>query len=243
MFRTLLMAGGVGGPGYVPGMLMHLDGIDNVGAGSPDPSAEFWKDLTGNGFDAVPRERYGNPPLWSENGGLLGDGDSRILKIADDLSPLAGCSEFTIELAYDFPSSGTAWWLNTREPWNDSDTTGIQFATYGSTEIGVSWWNGPNGAEGEIAVPSATSCHTLAFTYANGVAAVYADGSPVASTEVRLTSEQIGSTPFYINGAGALGAFSMSDGFRILGVRVYPRALGSGDLAKNSAIDMERYFN
>ena len=57
-----------------------------------------------------------------------------------------------------------------------------------------------------------------------------------------MTQEQIENTPFYVNGVGG-GGHSMSEGFRILGVRVYPRALGSGELAVNAAIDQARYFN
>jgi len=240
MFRALMMAGG-GGPGYVPGMLMHLDGIDNVGSGSFDTAATTWKDLTGNGFDVVPM----NParaPLWSENGGLLGDGSHRILKVADGLSPLTGCTEFTIELAYYFPGAGSAWWLNNREPWNTSDTTGFQIYTWNSTGINVACMSGPGAPQWIIPVSSAASHHTIAFTYANGTATVYADGLIAGAEAVRMTQEQIENTPFYVNGVGG-GGYSMSEGLRILGVRVYPRALGSGELAVNAAIDRQRYFN
>ena len=239
MFRSLLMAGG--GPGYVPGMLMHLDGIDNVGSGSLDTAATTWKDLTGNGFDAVPR----NPRavlLWSENGGLLGDGRDRILKVADGLSPLTGCTEFTIELAYYLPGKGSAWWLNNRNPWNTSATTGFQVYTWNSTGINVACMSGPGNPQWIIPVSSATSYHTIAFTYANGTAAVYTDGSFAGAEAVRMTQEQIENTPFYVNGVEG-GGFSMSEGFRILGVRIYPRALESGELAVNAALDQARYFN
>ena len=245
--------GGLSSKSYIQdGLLVHWDGIENVGSGlAHDSGATVWKDLSGNGLD-----------MTIPQGSSFGDGyldvirahgsdvvNGRIPEKDQSIRAAFKAAKFTTEIVYDMTNS----YDNTRIAMlclgNTSSFIGIYNNVPYENRIGFS----PNGAGNSTAVTKfvnvseadKTGMHHLVCRqdelatsvrlYSRKSGRIYTSNGTVPSFNPDIKVDwKFKCNKLYESDCGINGKY--------YGVRVYGRALSDDELAVNHAVDRVRYF-
>ena len=221
------------------GLILHVDGIRNVGADKPhDNSAMTWTDLAGGKVASLYHDA-GDASMWREDGYFFG-GKS----YAEFVTRLTGLTNtVTVQVVCDvLPASlkGTTLWPNLVSG-NDNDACGVYYdlnggrtsltfknATGGNCGIGNGVWSGRYAT----AIRAGATNFIMQGTSISGAAKVATDKGDIGTITVRI-------------GSAGSGLGTRSDRWftgLIKSVRIYDRVLTDEELAANRAIDETRFF-
>lgn len=219
--------GGLSSSSYVQsGLILQLDGIENVGRGQAhDSTATRWVDLSGKSGDAIINK---TSPGWQDGNSIkfinnaCADGESSLLQQA------VNNKNATVEVVFSWIGNTALFWMGTDR------FIGIT-GTGGYTSMFVK-----HGSDMKPGVLPAGTPQTLAFRIGD-VPSVYTNG--VLDVE-RAEASYYGSS----QGTSAYGVchsrqYENNYGNAIVyAVRCYDRALTLAELAANAAIDRVRFF-
>lgn len=219
------------GNSYVEeGLIAHLDGINNTGAGHSNET-QTWKDLSNHGNDAT---LYNNP-TWSNNSltfdGLTNYG--RLENTANIEFPNGTTWEIRVKSINEYIFSN---WEGGGEAVRYRDNAlNIAFGTYDTNSLLVDTRIPDTNYNNEI-------FHTITFTYDNQTIKYYCDGilintqpltNSVASSPAPFT---LGGNPKTIN--TTLDSYGSGE---VQNVLIYDRALTENEVMRNYQADMAKY--
>lgn len=221
----------IGNPYIQDGLIAMYDGIWNAGLGKHNSAATTWRDLTGNGYDAV---RYG-APSWGDNCAVLHGGIDSFRT-----GSLFGMpKDVTLEVVYHADIISSPQYI----PAGCTQNGGYSiWMTSSSTQYFCKGFAYPLSVSGDGDTVGVRVTRTLAVGTGSGMK-VYHDGNLVGSKN--------GGGPIIYNKNCGFNIGADSSGspwgieYPLVGViycvRIYNRALRSDEIQHNYEIDRERF--
>ena len=248
-----MASGSLSAKSYIKdGLICLYDGIENDGFGTHNVSTLTWKNLgsLGSSFDAT----RGNGS-WQSNGAIFVRQNNNAFMIPNHLMNNHMQGEWTYEIVFT-PNSG--WFQGFSGLFGDhghgfgivggqdnGDGTGISFNLYYPA---VNLWVPSRSVFTADHITSVSQA--CSSTSGNGI--TYKDANVVSSvSNINATLNVQSNQPYALIGSayveGVPNNMYTASGRTFSGVihclRIYNRPLSSGDVSKNHAIDVERYYN
>ena len=221
------------------GLILHVDGIRNVGADKPhDNSTMTWTDLAGGKVASLYHDA-GDASTWRDDGYFFG-GKS----YAEFATRLTGLTNtVTVQVVCDvLPASlkGTTLWPNLVSG-NDNDACGVYYDLNGSrTSLTFK-----NATGGNCGIGNGVWSGRYATAIRGGTTNYIMQGTSIAeAAKVATDKGNIGTITVRIGSAGSTLGLRQDRWFTgvIKAVRIYDRVLTDEELAANRAIDEVRFF-
>lgn len=217
--------------GYVmDGLILHYDGINNTGDGHSD-NTTIWKDLSGNGNDAI----LNNIRFNDDNSLSAIDNTSYAVRKVN----IPGSNTIEIVAQYDSTDIGYLYALEQDDNryfylWNYSNSGNTMSYRY----VNNGTWDVHDNITDETSITNKKLFITISFNASTKNAIIYVNGQyhktvsipkyeNVNNTRLRLFNEVTGEKPLI--------------GGRIYTVRVYDRILTTDEIQENYEIDKNRY--
>ena len=230
------------------GLILHLDGIRNVGADKPhDPSSPRWVDLAGGKVASIQHDES-DASTWRDDGYFFGG--RSFAQTYPQLSELKGKTVLTVEIVCDTTTNALAKLETSRSPnilWpsligcGDDDWLNVYYDQNGTNDR-LTWKNAGGGnnniAKGTWGGRYATAIRDGTKNYIMQTTNI-ANAASVTTSKGNLATQTI-----RIGCAGSMLGKREQRWFlgTIKAVRIYDRVLTDEELAQNRAIDEARFF-
>ena len=235
------------------GLVAMWDGIENAGWGEHDNTATVWKDLSGNGHDAV---KVGSP-VWESNAGVTDGAKNTFLSTIPNspafIEAIKSNAGFTVEVCF---APTVAWGSKSPFSIEDSDGTSSKYRLMQLFSNSSQYYNSGvldvDGTEFFGKTPTVdNNIGTYSMVVAQDASSVRIDQywNGVKGTEGGFTIPRY--KKFSISEIDALGVEkwyvrigkthnnSMSSNF--YSVRIHSRAFSAEEIAYNCSIDKARF--
>ena len=213
------------------GLVAQWDGIDNVGTGSHDATATTWKDLSGNGHDAVRKD--GAALAWADGNSMKRTGTSGNTVVMVTDMTMNFDSLFTLDFCGVQPTKAQAYFFHFVP--TTAGKSQSSFFVNGSWQARVS--------------AAAKDCNSVNNFYTGGSLVTIRDGKTTThynttqgtsfvKSDVGVGKEGDVTGTLYLASQSS-GSSSFLGNFRAL--RIYNRALTDAERSWNTAVDQVRF--
>lgn len=219
------------------GLVLHYDGINNIGEGYDKHSTTttIWKDLSGNGNDATlngfnQTEESG----WKEKG-LKFDGIDDNVKTNEkfDFSTFQTGVEFSYGATITVKDVSESWYgiMTNMSKWGEGGFN-IQYGSVQKIAVGMGQYLN------STTVPTKDTTYNIYGVYNGSVMKIYVNGKMENSMEYEIKS---GSKAITIGWFYDISSLPLPMNGEVLNVKVYNKALTEDEITKNFNIDKLRF--
>ena len=238
VFRPASGAGAIpstAGRYVTDGLVVHLDGADNAGAGTHDPSATTWTDLSGNGNHGTVAAGI----AWAANGWVNSADGRPVLLTGTQARDAIATKTFTLEFACR-PAR-----KSDRECFFGGYNTGglsIEHNAGGVSDGRIRlYYDGAPDSQISGVTQDAGEDAVFALVSGPSEQKLYKNGTLVHTVRKEITASRLGQATYYIGGEPSRTSMAFRGTYHSF--RLYNRLLTAEEVAQNAAADRARLID